>query len=386
MSRKAPNGFGSIRKVIKNGKTYFEGRYTDPILHRQKSVNAKTEAECRRKLQEIQAKIFTGQYVAPQKQTLGAYLDDWVKNRVSVEESTRVHYERNARLYLKPIIGRIRLQELRYSHCQEMIHRLMNDPSREKPLSAKTIHNIAGTLSKALEDAVRGEMISSNPASKLDMPRIEKEPPKVLESSEQTAFLEAIRNDPYEHIFLLALYTGARESEVLGLQWKNINMKTGEIRIDKQLARKKGEEIARALKSTKTHKSRTIIVPQYVLDVLKAQSIRQKEMRLNAGQLWENKDGLVFTREDGSPVPHNSVTKRFKQAVKKIGRPDLRFHDLRHTCITDEIRGGTDVKTVAEMAGHSTITTTMDIYAAATNEMKEAAAKRRQEAHEKANA
>lgn len=386
MSRKAPNGFGSIRKVIKSGKVYFEGRYTDPILHKQKSVSAKTEAECRRKLQEIQSKIFTGQYVTPQKLTLGAYLDSWIKNRVNLEETTRELYERNIRLYIKPILGNVRLQELRYIHCQEMVQKLVHDPRKEKQLSAKSVRNAAGILSKALADAVRGELIASNPAASLDLPRTEKAPPKVMESAEQAVFLDAIRKTPHERIFLFGLYTGARISEVLGLQWKNINMQTGEIRIDKQLNRKKGEALARELKCTKNHKSRVIIVPRYVLDILKAQDIYQKEMKLKAGECWNNADGLVFTREDGSPVPHNTIANSFKRIAERIGRPDLSFHSLRHTFITDEIRSGTDVKTVSEMAGHSTIAVTMDVYAAATNEMKEAAANRRQEAHERANA
>lgn len=386
MARKAPNGFGSIRKVIKSGKVYFEGRYTDPILHKQKSVSAKTESECRRKLQEIQSKIFTGQYVTPQKQTVGTYLDSWIQNRVNMEESTRKLYEQSIRLYLNPEIGGIRLQELRYAHCQELIKKLVHDPKRKKQLSAKTIHNIAGTLSKALADAVRSELISNNPALALDLPRIEKAPPKVMESAEQAAFLDAIHKTPYERIFLFGLYTGARISEVLGLQWKNINKKTGEIRIDKQLGRKSRDANERALKGTKTHKGRTIIVPRYVLDILKAQDIQQKEWRLKAGQLWQNNDGLVFTREDGSSMPHTTVANSFKRIAKEIGRDDLSFHSLRHTFITDEIRSGTDVKTVSEMAGHSTIAVTMDVYAAATNEMKQAAADRRQAAHEKANA
>ena len=303
-----------------------------------------------------------------------------------MEASTRELYERNIRLYIKPILGSVRLQELRFAHCQEIVHRLMHDPKREKPLSAKSVRNVAGILSKALADAVRAELIANNPASSLDLPRIEKAPPKVMESAEQRNFLTAIRKTAHERIFLFGLYTGARISEVLGLQWKNINMKTGEIRIDKQLNRKKGDVLERELKGTKTHKGRTIIVPRYVLDILKAQSIQQKEWQLKAGQFWQNTDGLVFTREDGSPMPHNTIANSFKRIVEKMGRPDLSFHSLRHTFITDEIRSGTDVKTVSEMAGHSTIAVTMDVYAAATNEMKEAAARRRQEAHEKANA
>lgn len=383
MAKKAPNGFGSIRKVIKSGKTYFEGRYTDPILHKQKSVSGKTEKEVRMKLQEIHSKIFTGQYVTPQKQTVGAYLDDWIKNRVNLEESTRELYGRNIRLYIKPLIGFVRLQDLRYSHCQEMVRQLMHDPKKERQLGAKSVRNAAGILSKALADAVRSELIATNPAANLDLPRAEKAPPKVMESAEQAEFLAAIRKTPYERIFLFGLYTGARISEVLGLQWKNVNMKTGEIRIDKQLNRKKGNVLERELKGTKTHKGRTIIVPKYVLDILKTQDLQQKEWKLRAGQYWQNDDGLVFTREDGSPMPHNTIANSFKRIAEKMGRGDLSFHSLRHTFITDEIRSGTDVKTVSAMAGHSTIAVTMDVYATATDEMKEAAAERRQIAYEK---
>ena len=85
-------------------------------------------------------------------------------------------------------------------------------------------------------------------------------------------------------------------------------------------------------------------------------------------------------------MPHNTVSKAFKAVAKKIGRPDLCFHDLRHTFITDEIFSGTDLKTVAELAGHSTIATTANIYAVASREMKQSAANRRQEAHERKNA
>ncbi len=383
MARKAPNGFGSIRKVTKNGKTYYEGRYTDPILHKQKSVSAKTEAECRGKLQEIFAKIHTGAYVIPKKLTVGEWMAQWLNSRENLEPSTKELYERNIRLYIVPILGGIRLQDLRHAHCQDFVHSLAHDPKREKPLSPKSIKGIVGILSKALNTAVQGELIANNPASRLELPRVTKAAPKVLESSEQMEFLTAIHKSPYERVFLFALYTGARISEVLGLQWKNVNMKTGEVCIDKQLNRKKGDTLARELKETKTHKARTIVVPRYVLDILKAQDIQQKQWRLKAGSLWNNPDGLVFTREDGSAMPHNTIANSFKRIVKKMGRDDLSFHSLRHTFITDEIRSGTDIKTVSETAGHSTIAITMDVYAAATNEMKAAAAERRQAEYEK---
>ena len=383
MARKAPNGFGSIRKVVKSGRTYFEGRYTDPILHKQKSVSASTEAECRRKLREIQVKITTGSYVIPQKKLVADWMYEWLNSRENLEETTRKLYEGYIRLHIVPMIGGIRLQELRHTQCQQFVRDLAHNPKRDKPLSAKAVHNIVGVLVEALSTAVQDELIASNPALNLNMPRVEKKPPKVMESAEQKEFLTAISGSPYRSIFIFGLNTGMRISEVLGLQWKCINFATGEIRVDKQLDRKRGDGSERSLKGTKTHKGRTIIVPTFVLDLLKQVKRQQAEWKLQAGPLWQNVDGLVFTREDGSPMPHTTIANAFKRIATKIGRSDLSFHSLRHTFITDEIRNGTDVKTVSESAGHSTIAVTMDVYAAATDEMKTAAAQRRQEEYER---
>ena len=386
MARKAPNGFGSIRKKIIKGKTYYEARYTDPILHKQKSVSATTEAECRRKLREVQASITRGDYTTPQKITLGVWLASWLNSREAIEDSTLALYERSIRLYIIPALGNIQLQELRYVHCQEFVSKLAHDPKRDKQLTPRTIKNTVGVLHKALDTAVQARMISFNPASNLDLPRIEKAQPKVMQRDEQSVFLDAIEKSPYRAIFFIGLYTGMRISEVLGLQWKNINFKTGEVRIDRQLSRKKGDDIQRELKSTKTHNARTIIIPPFVRDVLKATDLQQKSLRLKAGPAWQNTDGLVFTRGDGSPVPHNSVSKAFKRIATQIGRPDLSFHSLRHTFITDELASGTDVKTVAELAGHTDARMTLNIYAAATDEMKKAAAEKQQARHDAKNA
>lgn len=386
MLRKAPSGFGSIRKVSKGGRIYFEGRYTDPLLHKQKSVSGRTEREVREKLKNIFAQIQTGQYVTPRKQTVGAWLDEWLATRENLEPSTRELYERDIRLYLKPLLGNIRLQDLRFQHCQDAVHQLLHDPKREKQLSPKSVRNAMGVLSKSLSTAVQAQLIASNPASNLEFPRTEKPAPKVMQDTEQQRFLEAIRGNPYERVFIFGLHTGARISEILGLQWTNINWETGEILIDKQLNRQKGNILVRELKGTKTHRARTIIVPRFVIDILRIQNIKQKEWKLRAGQHWKNQDKLVFTREDGSPIPHNSVANSFKRIVSRIGMPNLSFHSLRHTFITDELRSGTDVKTTAELAGHATTTITLDVYAAATNEMKQAAAQRRQQIYEQKNA
>ena len=376
MTRKAPNGLGSIRKKIVKGKVYFEGRYTDPVTHIQKSISATSEAECSRKLREVLAKITTGVYVAPQKTTLGQWIDEWLDRKQNLEPGTRAKYESAIRLYIKPRLGKARLQDIRRLHCQEFVNGLTD-------IAPKTVHNVVGVLSAALADAVKMEVIARNPAADLDLPRIVKKEPLAMSKEVQAEFENAISQSPYRNVYLIALHTGARISEVLGLQWRNIDMKTGDVTIAGQLERKQGD-IERTFKATtKSHKDRSIVIPPYVIEYLKDERRRQNEKRLHAGEAWQNDADLVFTREDGSPLPHRTVEHAFDRIKKRLGHPELTLHVLRKTYITNQVHAGEDIKTVAASVGHSTTGITLETYTAERREDMRQAADRRQQRHEK---
>jgi integrase len=230
-----------------------------------------------------------------------------------------------------------------------------------------------------LDDAKRLELIATNPADAVELPKAVKKEIKVILDDDQNAFTEAIRGHALENLFVVAMHTGARMSEVLGMTWKNIKLDNGEIKINAQLQRARTEDMKRTLVSTKTNNHRTVIVPQFVVDALRDEKRKQAERRIRAGELWDNDLGLVFTREDGSPIPHTTVSNAFKRITTSIGRPDLSFHALRHTYATEEIASGTDPKTVASTLGHSTVQMTMDVYATAVSETKKASAERRQQ-------
>lgn len=374
MARKrSPNGFGSIRKKVVNGNIYYEGRYTDPILHKQKSVSATTEKECRQKLKDIFAKITTGTYVTPNKLSVQDWAAQWLEGKEGIKVGTRADYQRHIDNYIGPELGKIHLCDLRPIHCQEFVRVI-----GRKGLSAKSVGNIIGTLHSMLDSAVRLELISSNPADKLEKPKVQKKAVKVLEKDAQADFLREIENSKYKNIHMLGMHTGARISELLGLRWSRVNMDDCVITIDAQLSRQRKGVSARAIASTKTDNIRTIVVPDFVVAMLREVKRSQAEARMKAGPMWCNDEGLVFTREDGSPMPHTTIANDFKRIAEKIGRPELSFHALRHTYATDEISSGTDPKTVADTLGHSTVAMTMDVYAAASTDAKKAAAKRRQ--------
>ena len=375
---RSPNGFGNIRKKEVGGKIYYEGRYTDPILHKQKSVCATTERECRQKLKEVFVKITTGVYVTPNKKRVMDWASEWLDSKQNLKPGTRANYQQHIDDFIVPILGKIYLTDLRPVHCHEFVQQIKKADANGKIRSAKTITNIIATLSSMLDSAVRLELISTNPASRLEKPKVEKKPIKVIEKSQQAEFLSAIKGNAYENIYLLGMHTGARISEVLGLRWSRINLDSGEIIIDAQLQRQRKGVMERTLAPTKTNNIRTVIVPGFIVSMLKTVKRTQAENRLKAGEIWNDPFGLVFTRADGSPIPHTTISNDFKRIATAIGKPELSFHALRHTYATDEIASGTDPKTVADTLGHSTVAMTMDVYAAASTDAKRAAAKRRE--------
>lgn len=176
--------------------------------------------------------------------------------------------------------------------------------------------------------------------------------------------------------------TPARISEVLGLQWKNINLKSGEVKITGQLERKQGSTERMLKDTTKNHKNRETIVPPYVVEFLKDQRRRQNEHRLRAGEEWQNDAGLVFTREDGSPLPHRTVEHAFDRIKKRLGHPEITLHTLRKTFITNQVHAGEDIKTVAASVGHSASDITLTVYTAERKEDMQKSADRRQLLHD----
>ena len=244
-------------------------------------------------------------------------------------------------------------------------------------MSAKSIRNVHGTLHKALEEAVRVEYLLKNPADKTILPKIEKPKVQPFSGEEISRFLEAITGNPNEDLFFVALWTGMRLSELLGLQWACVNFETGSILVDKQLSWKRKENNKRELVKTKNGKARTITPPNAVMRSLRQVKMQQMEWRLKAGSMWANEYNLVFTDKKGACLPQTTVEHRFKRVCQSIGL-DRHFHDTRHTFATEGIRLGIPIKTVSETLGHYSTAFTMDVYGHTTEQMQRDAADRLQ--------
>ena len=384
---KRANGTGTVRKVTRmiGGKKYeyWEARYTDGVdlgtgKQRRRSISGKTQKEVMQKLKAATAAIDNGTYIQPNKQTLGQWLDIWEKTYLGgVKPRTREIYADNIRLHIKPALGAVRLEALN-THEIQQVYNALGEPSktRSKGLSPKTIKDIHGVLHKALRQAVEIGYLRFNPADACKLPRVEHKELAPLDDAQITAFLQEIHGARFETLLTVTLFTGMREGEVLGLTWDSVDFKSGTVTINKQaLLHERDTGGGFRLGSTKNGKSRTIAPASAVMALLKQHKTAQAQQRLKVGKMWGN-ISLVFTDEIGRPLTKATVYRAFKQAAAAIGRPDARFHDLRHSYAVAAIRSGDDIKTVQGNLGHATAAFTLDVYGHVTEQMKQASAAR----------
>ena len=228
-----------------------------------------------------------------------------------------------------------------------------------------------------MKQAVLNGYIRSNPADSCTLPRRIKPEIKPFTEEEVAAFLKEIEGHRFEDLFITAIFSGTREGEVMGLTWDCIDFQQNKILVRQQLQLHQEVGVdSYILEETKNGKKRKITVASKVMNALRHRKVVQTEAQLMAGADWDNKLNLVFTNELGQPLKKSTVYRAFKKAAAAIGRPDARFHDLRHTFATLSLHSGDDIKTVQENLGHATAAFTLDVYAHATDMMKQESADR----------
>ena len=182
-------------------------------------------------------------------------------------------------------------------------------------------------------------------------------------------------NNPHEYLYQITIFTGLRQGELLGLTWDCLNMERGTLLVKQQLRREQQKGGQYYFSTTKNSRSRVLTLAPSVVRLFHLQKIKQNGMRTKAGELWQE-TGLIFTNEVGSRLSYRTAYDCFKRVVAKIGAPDTRFHDLRHTYAVMAIQSGDDIKTVQENLGHATASFTLDVYGHVTAQMKQASADR----------
>ena len=375
---------GNIRKKTNtvNGKTYtyYEARYTegfDPGTGKQiqRSISGKTQKEVAQKLKAALAALDSGTYIAPCKMTVEEWMEIWSKQYLGgVKESTVAAYNATIRTHIKPGIGAIRLDSLD-THLVQSFYNGLREPTKDREaVSPKTVKNVHGVLHKALQQAVANGYIRFNPTNSCILPRIEKKELQPLDEAETKLFLDAVKGHPLELLYTITLFTGLREGEALGLTWDRVDFMRGTILISKQLQKEKKKGGEFRLVSLKNDKPRRITPAPWVMQLFRDRKIQQYQHKEKAGAAWSNPMNLVFTNELGGNLIPQTVVRHFKEIVSSIGRPEARFHDLRHSYAVASLRSGDDIKTVQGNLGHATAAFTLDVYGHVTNQMQEASA------------
>ncbi len=377
-STRAAQGSGTIRQRS-DGR--WEARFTvgrDPGTGKQiqRSVYGSTQKEVRQKLSQAIAAVDEGTYTAPNKMTVGQWLDIWTAEYLGdIKPKTVESYQCQIRNHIRPAMGAIKLEALDAHTIQKLYNRLSAGKDGKPGLSPKSVKIVHGVLHKALQQAVEIGYLRTNPADACKLPRAEKPEIKPLDNDAMASFVKAIQGHRFETIYLTMLFTGMRRGEVCGLTWDCVDLNRGTILINKQLQNVPGQPGDYRLISTKNSKGRSITAAASVVQLLRKHRTQQLRDRLAAGPLWQD-NNLVFCNEVGSHLSPSTVYHNYKRIVASIGLPDARLHDLRHSYAVAALRAGDDIKTVQGNLGHHAASFTLDVYGHVTEEMKQASADR----------
>ncbi len=344
--------------------------------------------------------------------TLGEWLDQWIAGKGRLRPTTRRTYDTHIRLYLKPVLGRIRLDELSpvdierlYAAMRQVGKPIVGKPSEEltavlavreraskiRPLSTSTIRRTHTTLMSALSTAAKRRLIPYNPAQHVELEpptqtkaavwtedrvahwRATGEHPKVaVWTPAQTGrFLDHTANDRLYALYHLIAFRGLRRGEAIGLPWRDVDLDEGWLTVSEQTLQYGRVIDTGAPKSLAG--ARTVALDETTIMVLRAHRARQHVERLALRTAWPE-TGRVFTREDGTGLVPEQVSRHFRELIRQAQLPPIRLHDLRHGAATLALASGANLKVVSEMLGHSTIAITANTYTSVLPEVAREAA------------
>lgn len=264
-------------------------------------------------------------------------------------------YTELVRVHLGPGLGRILLSKLTPQQVQKLINQKLADG-----LSPRRVQYIHAVLRRALGQAERWDLVPRNVAKLVSAPRVVQTEIEPFTPDEARQFVQAVQQERLEALYLLAIATGLRQGELLGLSWSDIDLAARQLTVRTSLQRINGEFLFLEPKTARS--SRTLPFPDIAAGALEAHKGRQMGERLAAGDRWED-SGLVFTTPTGRPLSDRVVRARFYRILEDPGLRRQRFHDLRHACASLLISQGVQPRDVMEILGHSTIAMTMNRYA-----------------------
>jgi integrase len=320
------------------------------------SCTFKTQRECQEWLKKIHSQIDEGMTLASTKMGLDDFLSSWLTGtKTSKGRSTWRHYEQLTRTYIVPNLGKIKIRDLRPEHIQAFYNKLF-----DREVGIYTIRKIHLTLHSALQQAVRVGMIERNPASFVQPPKEPATEMAILNESQVSQLLVAAQGSRLETLIHLAVISGARQMELLGLKWSDLDWVKQTLKIERQLLKPDGEGVKYSSPKTR-YGRRTISLGKKTIEILRKHYEDQQTDRYKAGEAWKEY-GLLFSTQNGTPIHPRNLLRDYKKLLQAAGLPPIRFHDLRHTAASLLLNQGVPVITVSRRLGHAKASITLDIY------------------------
>ena len=360
------NGEGTIRQR-KDG--LYEVRITskpDPATGKKQRISryAKTREQALKLRSELQLQYGSNAAV-PTSLTLGEWLPNWLElyARPSVRHSTYVSYEGYVRKHLVPALGAVPLDKLVPADLQRFYLRKL----QEDRLAPKTISNLHACLHRALQQAVKEQMIPSNPCDAVDLPRKEAVEISVLTREQQVKLMQESYRHRYGVFIRLALSTGMRIGEIVGLRWDDIDFTNRILFVRSTLNRLPtvdGESKTQLFVGSPKTKNGRRSIPLFdaiISDLADWRKTQEADAQL-AQSAYEN-TGYVVTNEFGKPIEPRTFRDHYIRILKAAGLPHFTFHALRHTFAPMAIEQGMDVKALSKILGHANVGFTLDTYA-----------------------
>lgn len=337
---------------------------------RRKCITVKgTRAEAERKLRKLLEVRDESESTSSPTITVGEFLEQWLHDYVEINTSpvTAEGYRHKIRCHVLPKIGNVPLDQLIPRHVIGIYVDM-----REAGLSRRTALHVHRILHGAFNHAVKWGMLSQNVCDAVDPPRPLQKQMAALDTVEVGQLLQAAEKSPYRHIIFLAIYTGLRRGELLGLRWADVDLEHQTISVSRSLHRLAGQGLM--VTEPKTRRSRRLVtLPPTAVKVVAALKTERVDHCVGLGITW-SENNYVFSHKNGGPLSPDTVTHAFNRLVKRTEIPHVRFHDLRHTHATLMLKQGVNPKIVCERLGHSSVTITMDTYSHVLPGMQEKAA------------
>ena len=273
-------------------------------------------------------------------------------------------YSRMLEICIVPMLGHFKLKDIKPIHIQRFVNALEERDThfdgRKGKLSSATIRRYYTMVQSVMHSAYKIGLIGRNPADsdRITLPKCEEETTEIFNEQELSAMLQALDSEPLQFRLLihLALNTGCRRGELTGLKWSDIDFQTSVLTVSRSNYKLTGDKEIKS-KSTKTGKSRRIILPPYCLPMLRQYRAEQLQTQMLMGDAWHG-DDWIFIQADGTPMYPTTPTLQFSRFLKRHNLEHKKFHALRHTSATLLLSNGTNIKNVSARLGHAQLKTT----------------------------